>query len=216
MGTFVEVGKTDIYQRNQLDMEVFDRNVRFASVDLIVLSKCRPQDAQDLLRRIFAHFEAGHFSPLPVTPLPIANIEQAFRLIQARKHTGKIVLEAGPDATVSTRIQPFRLHPNGTYVIVGGLGSLGRHLCRHLQEHGARHIVLLSRRQFEQTVKETLEVELTQEPDSVVKVMTCDILDPTEVSRVFGTLQTDSPPVRGVIQAAMVLAVSLYLPYKDT
>ncbi|KAI5865300.1 putative polyketide synthase [Durotheca rogersii] len=206
MGTFVEVGKTDIYQRSRLDMDVFDRNVRFASVDLIVLSKCRPQDAQGLLKRVFGHFEAGHYSPLPVTPLPIANIEQAFRLIQARKHTGKIVLEADASSIVSARVRPFRLRDDGTYVIVGGLGNLGRHICRHLQRRGARHLVLLSRRRFEQGAREALEAALVEVPGSTVKVVACDILDGAEVSRVAGILRGSLPPIRGVIQAAMVLA----------
>ncbi|KAI1760379.1 hypothetical protein GGR53DRAFT_509864 [Hypoxylon sp. FL1150] len=206
MGCFVEVGKTDIYQRSQLDMEVFDRNVRFASVDLIVLSKCRPAAAKGILERVFTHFETGHYSPLPVTLLPISSIEQAFRLIQARKHTGKIVLEAGLDSTVSAKMRPFRLRSDATYVVVGGLGNIGRRLTAHLQTCGASHVVILSRRHLEPKAREELEAESTEGSDKIVKVMTCDILVAEDVLRVAKTLHKDFPPVRGVIVAAMVLA----------
>jgi acyl transferase domain-containing protein/NADPH:quinone reductase-like Zn-dependent oxidoreductase/SAM-dependent methyltransferase len=37
LGTFVEIGKTDIYRKNQINMATFDKNVTFAAVDL---SKC--------------------------------------------------------------------------------------------------------------------------------------------------------------------------------
>lgn len=39
-----------------------------------------------------------------------------------------------------------RVDPDGTYVISGGLGGLGRHLAIELAGWGARHLILLGRR----------------------------------------------------------------------
>jgi NADPH:quinone reductase-like Zn-dependent oxidoreductase len=208
LGTFVEIGKTDIYRRNNLSMEPFDRNVRFASVDLAIVAQARPKSIQDLLRRVFAYVESGQFQPLPTITFPIVSIEQAFRLIQARKHTGKVVLEAASDSIVKARIPPLRLRSDGTYVIVGGLGSLGRQLCRHLQICGARRIAIFSRRAFDDDARRNLEKELAGESDSHVKVLTCDIIDASQVFKAAEELHAVFPPVRGVIQAAMVIAVS--------
>jgi NADPH:quinone reductase-like Zn-dependent oxidoreductase/SAM-dependent methyltransferase len=207
LGTFVEVGKTDIYRRSQLDMEPFDRNVRFVSVDMVILSQCRSKYLQHLLQRVFSDFEAGHFSLLPVTTLPIGDIEKAFRLMQGRKHTGKIVLEATAHSTVNARVQPLRLHADATYIIVGGLGGLGKHLCRHLQARGARHIVLFSRRRFDNLTKANIEMGLTEAPESIIRIVTCDITDASAVMRVAADLRGTLPPVRGVIHGAMVLSV---------
>lgn len=55
-GTFVEIGKTDIYRRNQLNMEPFDKSLRFVSVDMVNLSQHRPKHIQSLLRKIFSDF----------------------------------------------------------------------------------------------------------------------------------------------------------------
>ncbi|KAL7941128.1 putative polyketide synthase [Trichoderma barbatum] len=205
-GTFVEVGKTDISRRSQLNMKPFERNLRFVSVDLVGLSKQRPAECQRLLQKIFADFDAGHFTPLPVTALPIGDIEKAFRLMQSRKHTGKIVLEASDESTVQAKVQPLQLRANGTYIIVGGLGSLGKHLCRHLQAKGARHVALFTRQRYEGTVKDDLEKDLTEVSDAVVRIVTCDVGDVTVVQQVASELCENMPPVRGILHGGMVLS----------
>ncbi|UKZ74669.1 Type I Iterative PKS [Trichoderma virens FT-333] len=205
-GTFVEVGKTDISRRSQLNMKPFERNLRFVSVDLVGLSKQWPAECQRLLKRIFGDFDAGHFTPLPVTAMPIGDIEKAFRLMQSRKHTGKIVLEASYESTVQAKIQPLQLRADGTYIIVGGLGSLGKHLCRHLQEKGARHIALFTRQSYDDAVKGEMEKELTAVPDAIVKIVTCDVGNAGVVQQVASELGKTMPPVRGILHGGMVLS----------
>lgn len=208
-GIFVEVGKTDIFRRNQLSMKPFEKNLRFASVDLVLLSRQRPAYCQKLLQRIFADFEAKLFTPLSVTTMPIGDIEKAFRLMQSRKHTGKIVLGATDESIVHARVRPLRLQPDGTYVIVGGLGGLGRHLCRHLQAKGARSIALLSRKTFHSSVKSGIEKELTDYPEAVVRIFTCDVGDTEMVLRAANELRNAMPSVKGVFHGGMVLSVSI-------
>ncbi|PNP47787.1 hypothetical protein THARTR1_10472 [Trichoderma harzianum] len=205
-GTFVEVGKTDISRRSQLNMKPFERNLRFVSVDLVGLSKQRPAECQRLLERIFADLSAGHFTPLPVTALPIGDIEKAFRLMQSRKHTGKIVLEASDESVVQAKVKPLQLRANGTYIIVGGLGSLGKHLCSHLQEKDARHIALFTRQSYEDAVKCEMEKDLTDVSDAVVKIVTCDVGNASVVQQVAKQLEKDMPPVRGILHGGMVLS----------
>lgn len=207
-GTFVEVGKTDISRRSQLSMKPFERNLRFMSVDLVGLSKQRPAECQSLLKRIFADFEAGVSTPLSVTTMPIDDIEKAFRLMQSRKHTGKIVLEASDSSTVQAKEQVFRLRSDRTYIIVGGLGSLGKHLCRHLQEKGARHIALFTRQSYEKAAKAEMEKELTAVPEATVRIITCDVGDEQMVQQVAAELSRAMPQVRGILHGGMVLSVS--------
>jgi NADPH:quinone reductase-like Zn-dependent oxidoreductase len=100
-GRFVEIGKRDIEINAKLDMEPFKRNVAFSSVDLSLIFSHKQSlgarafaDAMDLLRKN---------SIRPVTPLttyPIAEVESAYRFMQAGKHFGKIVLTHNPDAIV--------------------------------------------------------------------------------------------------------------------
>ncbi|RYP74743.1 hypothetical protein DL771_002807 [Monosporascus sp. 5C6A] len=206
LGTFLEFPKWEIYKRSQLDMDVFDRSVRFISVDLFVLAEARPQYVQELLVKVFSAFEAGHFSLPPITTLPIGEIEEAFKLIQTLENNNRVVLTADSSSKVMARAQQLRLRPDKTYVVVGGLGNIGRHLCSHLQKRGARYIAVMSRRNPDDTARAALEKELAEHASSVINLVSCDITDATAVSQAVAQICGDFPPVAGVIHAAMFVA----------
>ena len=101
MGRFIEIGKRDIQSNARLDMAVFNRNVTFASVDLGVVIEHNPGLAQYMLAEIFKLLRNGAISPVqPLNVFPLSEIEGAFRLIQAGKHSGKVVLQAREDTAV--------------------------------------------------------------------------------------------------------------------
>ncbi len=77
---------------------------------------------------------------LPVTCWDVRRAREAFRFMSQARHTGKIVLTMPrPGGT-----------PDGTVLITGGTGGLGRELARHLVAgHGVRHLLLASRRGLE-------------------------------------------------------------------
>ncbi|KAI9711036.1 MAG: polyketide synthase [Bogoriella megaspora] len=206
LGTFVEVGKTDIYRHTKLNMGPFDRNVRFVSVDMVVLAQQRPEHAQSLLKRIFQDLAVGHVSSLQMTTLLISEAEKAFRLMQSRKHIGKVVLTADERSTVSTKVPPLRLRSESTYIIIGGLGGLGKHLCRHLQNRGARHIALFTRQNFDDVSKESMEQDLRGDTESVVKIVTCDVSKQDIVKNVAAEMRKFLPPVKGILHGGMVLS----------
>ncbi len=101
MGRFIEIGKRDILKHARLDMATFDRNVMFASVDLGLVFEHDPGLAQEMLVKIFQLLQDGAIAPVqPLNVFPLSEIEGAFRLIQAGKHTGKVVLKAHADTMV--------------------------------------------------------------------------------------------------------------------
>ena len=209
-GTFVEIGKTDIYRNSCLNMQPFGRNVSFSSVDLTYISRNHPARVRALLVRIFDLFKDGQLKTLcPVTTMPITDIEGAFRLVQSRSHIGKLVLESKEDTVVKSvdeRQNLSQLNPNGTYVIAGGLGALGPKLCRFLSHLGAGHIVILSRQRLSDNAKLVFD-ELKLVGTSVLSLQ-CDITDSKQVLDAACFCQMKLPPVNGVINGAMVLKVS--------
>lgn len=208
-GTFVEIGKSDIYKKGSLRMDIFDKNVTFASVDLSLMSEFQPQSIRRLMSDVLGLFEKGRMTPIqPITVFDIGEIEHAFRLIQGGKHTGKVVLRAEKDSIVkTTSIKPpeLELNSNGTYVISGGLGDLGRRIACFLAQHGAGGILLLSRRDARAVDPSFLS--RIESYGSQVRVAQCDIRDKESVTKAIEGVRNTMPPIRGVIQAAMVLQV---------
>ncbi|KAL9095179.1 MAG: hypothetical protein Q9165_002435 [Trypethelium subeluteriae] len=207
-GTFVEIGKSDIYKKSQLRMDVFDRNVTFASIDLSVISISRPTIIQRALGEVMAMFADSSLTPVePINIMEIGHIEHAFRLIQSRKHTGKIVLIADDEATVKakvTRSQSLSLDNDATYIVAGGLGDLGRHIAKFLASRGAGHIILLSRRSIDSTEEKSIASDFAS-LGAQVHFLKCDITNEWQVEKILAECQASLPPVRGVIQAAMIL-----------
>lgn len=210
LGTFVEIGKTDIYKRSHLSMVPFDRSITFAAVDLVVLFESQIGRMNDEFQTVMGMFESGILTPVaPVTAIPISNIEEAFRLIASRKHTGKIVVEAHSDALVKAVIakpEPLQLDPSGSYVVAGGLGDLGKRVCRLLASHGAKHVVTLSRRDLSDDYRQEFEAELAQ-LGAMLHIVKCDIIDESSMTEAAIICQKTLPPVKGVIHAGMVLRV---------
>lgn len=101
LGRFIEIGKRDILMNGRLDMEMFNRNVMFASVDLTLVFGHDPNLGASILREVFEMLRRKVISTIePITVYPFSQMESAFRLIQAGKHMGKVVLRADLETTV--------------------------------------------------------------------------------------------------------------------
>lgn len=211
-GTFVEIGKTDIYKRSNLDMGKFDTQTTFAAIDLSLMCKHKPARVNALLFQVMALFNAGHLKPVhPLTVLEIGQVEEAFRMVQARKHTGKIILDAQPGLMVKGAtggLKLPRLNQDGTYIIAGGLGNLAGHISRSMAKQGAGAIVLLSRRSLSTKAEERLRTEFNS-LGAELYVMKVNITQQNTVVDAIEFCKSNLPPIRGIIQAAMILQVSV-------
>ena len=143
----------------------------------------------------------------PTTVYKFSEIEKAFRLIQQGKHMGKIVLKSEPNDLVPViprNPHPMVLSPDATYILVGGLGGIGRALADRLAKHGAKHIAFISRSgDAKPEAKKTMAdlLGLGAKPVSYP----CDITDPDSLATVIQRITTEMPPIKGLVQAAMVL-----------
>jgi FkbH-like protein len=95
---------------------------------------------------------------------------------------------------------PAPVTGTGTYLVTGGLGALGLHTARWLVSHGARHLVLTSRRGAG-TPGASEAVRDLESSGAVVTVVSADVSRPGDVAGVFETLAA-KPPLAGVFHAA--------------
>lgn len=87
----------------------------------------------------------------PIRPIKVfeaSEVVEAFKYMQSGRHMGKIVIQMPKSAdqlsSGPTQI-PAKLDTTKSYLLVGGLGGIGRAVANWLVEKGARHLIFLSR-----------------------------------------------------------------------
>ncbi|RMI28162.1 type I polyketide synthase, partial [Streptomyces triticirhizae] len=98
----------------------------------------------------------------------------------------------------------FTLDPEGTVLITGATGTLGGLIARHLvHHHGARHLLLVSRRGPDAPGATQLHDELTA-TGATVHLTACDTADPHALATLLTTIP-DHHPLTAVIHTAGIL-----------
>ncbi|MFI0481368.1 type I polyketide synthase [Actinomadura sp. 9N215] len=118
--------------------------------------------------------------------------------------------------TSATSREGLRCHGDGTYLVTGGLGTLGREIARRLADRGARRIVLAGRRPVPprsewgrtadaETRRRVEDIRALEARGVTVLPVALDIADEEQAARVLDTDALGLPPIRGVVHAAGVL-----------
>ncbi|CAL9650217.1 3-ketoacyl-CoA thiolase (plasmid) [Streptomyces sp. enrichment culture] len=188
-GRFLEMGKTDI--RDATEVAAAHPGVAYTAFDLMSLD---PAHLQRMLTEVSLLLEQGSVTPLPYLSYDVREAPAAFRYMAQGRHTGKIVL------TVARA-----LDPDGTVLLSGGTGELGRRVARHLvTAHGVRHLVLTSRRGPAAPGTEELVAELREAGASTVRVLACDVADPGQAAAALAEAG-EQHPLTGVVHLAAVI-----------
>ncbi|WP_284574474.1 type I polyketide synthase [Streptomyces sp. 2P-4] len=187
-GRLVEMGKTDI--RDAADVARDHDGAFYRAFDL---AEAGPERIGEMLTELVALFEQGALRPLPVTAWDLAHAPDAFRYVSQARHTGKVVLTV-----------PRPWNPDGTVLITGGTGELGRALARHLvTAHGMRHLLLAGRRGPDSPGAAELRSELA-ELGAEVTLAACDTADRAALAALLASVGADHP-LTAVVHAAGVL-----------
>ncbi|QLE75412.1 type I polyketide synthase [Streptomyces rectiverticillatus] len=114
------------------------------------------------------------------------------------RHTARLGRRASPRTAPADAVRQ-----DATYVITGGLGALGLLVGRWLADQGARHLVLIGRRDADDTAGQ--ELRALRGAGAEVRVVRADVSDEPALARVLADAAASMPPVRGVVHAAGVL-----------
>ncbi|WP_120313756.1 SDR family NAD(P)-dependent oxidoreductase, partial [Mycobacterium alsense] len=186
-GVFLEMGKTDIR-----DPEAVARDhsgVRYRAFDLF---EAGPDRIAQMLDELSAMFGEDVLRPLPVTRFDVRRAPAALRYLSQARHVGKVVMTM-PDAWAA-----------GTVLITGAFGMAGSAVARHVvARHGARSLVLVSRRGLDAPGAAELVAELS-DAGARVEAVACDAADREALAKVIAEIPMQHP-LSAVIHAAGVL-----------
>ena len=161
-----------------------------------------------MLQRTLEFCRQGLLRPLePVTSFQAADVKHAFRYLQAGDHIGKVILNLPVDSSTleaSLETQPLRFDPDSAYLLVGGLGGLGRSVATWMVERGARRLVFLSRNASISTESNAISGEL----ESMGCIVTMVRGSVNNIGDVEEAIRVSPVPIKGVFHFAMVQRVS--------
>ncbi len=99
-------------------------------------------------------------------------------------------------------LKAMEIRSDGTYLITGGLGSLGLQTAHWLVENGARHLILMSRRS---EIEAQTSIAALQTAGATVHLLQADVTNTDDIEAKLPELLAQLPPIRGLIHAAGII-----------
>lgn len=161
------------------------------------------------MQEVSGLLQAEKISPLaPLKAFEARDIENCFRFFQKGEHIGKVVVRMpnsiGELNVTSSSRQEIKFDPDAAYLLVGGLGGLGRAVSVWMAERGARHLVYLTRSKLDAVRLDTLH-ELSA-MCCTYQIFRGSVIDAADVE---SAVRAVGRPIRGVLHMAADLRVSL-------
>ncbi|KAF7536474.1 hypothetical protein G7054_g4512 [Neopestalotiopsis clavispora] len=215
-GKLIEIGKRDLVGNGSLDLRPFLENRSYHGVDLSQFFEAKPAECHRLLKEILRLYADGHIRPLdPMRIFSEQDVESCFRYMQKGQHIGKIVMTIDPSRlrAIQPAMKQNVMNSDASYILVGGLGGLGRVVANWMVECGARNLVFLSRTAGTSQNDQAFAEELSSQGCATTFVRG----DVTILSDVQNAVAQAPRVVKGVINMSMVLRDSRFdaMSYED-
>ncbi|KAK6076363.1 KR domain-containing protein [Seiridium cupressi] len=214
-GRHIEIGRTDIMEFGILDLNVFKRNTTFSAFDFGVVADEHPDIVTSVMKDVMKYLREGKIRPLqPVALFPATHVAAAFGEFANPQRIGKVVVSFGPEpgkpgsaiAVVREHKDAVQFKPDGTYVLIGCLGGLGRCLARFMFNRGARNLTFLGRGGADKKEAAAMIASLRAR-GCTVHVVRGDVSNKEDVAK---AVSASSVPVYGMVQGAMALEDKLF------
>ncbi|KFZ17687.1 hypothetical protein V501_01603 [Pseudogymnoascus sp. VKM F-4519 (FW-2642)] len=201
-GKMIEIGKRDFVGGAQLSMNLFEANRTFIGVDL---ARFTPEMYQPLMAKVIDMYQNGLIRPIAVSRIfDASEVEGAFRYMQKGSHIGKILVKMPHDLNtipMTPTVQDLELRSDASYLLVGGLGGIGRQVSTWMVEHGARHLIFLSRSAGESAEDQAFLHELKIQ-GCCAQAIAGSVENPQVVGR---AVEMATQPLAGIIHMPMVI-----------
>ncbi|KAI1820376.1 hypothetical protein F4861DRAFT_533744 [Xylaria intraflava] len=214
-GRHIEIGRTDIMEFGILDLNVFKRNTTFSAFDFGVVADDYPEIVADVMKDVMKYLREGKIRPLqPTAVFPATRISAAFAEFANPHRVGKVVVSFDPESSSSISAIPVQREHNGaikfkadgTYVLIGCLGGLGRCLARFMVDRGARNLTFLGRSGADKKEAAAM-IDSLRARGCTVHVVRGDVSNKEDVAK---AVSVAGVPVYGMVQGSMALEDKLF------
>ncbi|KAI8258243.1 polyketide synthase, partial [Colletotrichum sp. SAR 10_98] len=210
-GTMIEIGKRDLLENAKLSMNHFLDNRTYCCLDVDQMRNERPEINNRFILDCCAD---GRLKPVRVDQVfPASAILDAFRYMQGGKHIGKIVIQLRDDNSKLlldhvdfTKRAQVQFDGDASYLLIGGLGGLGRAMSVWMVERGAKHLTFLARSAGKGAHDESFRREVESMGCSV-QFVRGDVSKAEDVARAIDGVDV---PLKGIVQMSMVLRDSMF------
>ncbi|KAK1988400.1 type I polyketide synthase [Colletotrichum cereale] len=181
--------------------------VTHSSVDMIELAEYDSgvfHEAMVAGVQILSKTSQTQFISEAVVEYPISQIKEALR---HQDQNDRVLVVVRPEEVVSVipSVQPLSLaNPDSTYMIIGGLGGIGRAVASWMISKGAQHVLIVSRNAERHPGAPAL-LELSAQEGRNLQIRNCDISSEESLRDLLHYADASMPPIGGVVDAAMVL-----------
>ena len=189
-GRFLEIGKNGIWSPEQV--RALGKDISYFIIDWSAELKDNTGLIAGLLARAIE--DAGPLQPLPRTIFAFADAQAAYRHMMQGRHTGRVLLR---------QEVPITIRLDRTYLITGGLTGIGLITAETFVARGARHLVLIGRR--EPSPEASRQIVEFERMGAQVHVAAVDVAERSQIDRLFEFLAASMPPLGGVVHSAGTL-----------
>ncbi|KAL7805464.1 polyketide synthase [Trichoderma aethiopicum] len=197
-------------------------SVTVANWDLHQLLAEDPMFVAELLDLAVQFIQTIDFKPTVSAELKqvfdIGSLKDALLCLQQAPSVGLVSVTAAEDGSSTVRVlnesttKPLQetLDPEGTYLLAGGLGGLGRSIAELLVQNGARHLAFISRSGASSDAAKSF-LQSLQSRDVDARAYSADICNKLDLEVIIkDAITVDMPPIRGVFHCAAVLRDSVF------
>ncbi|KAK5055906.1 hypothetical protein LTR84_012456 [Exophiala bonariae] len=211
-GKVIQLGPPEANRNIKLDMELLAGNKSISRADL--------SDAEDFHSKLLEEVLLL-YSREPIQPISARHIfsceefQDALQVLQKDDKFSSVIFKLPTNHdTLQGPIAPPKLQFRGdvAYLVVGGVGGLGRAVSTYMAENGARHFIYLSRSAGSAGPHKEFFRELTVQ-GCTVQAFSGDIAQEADVLNV---LTSAEHPIAGVLHLAMVLQDRPFLSMKHS
>lgn len=145
----------------------------------------------------------------PYIPLGISDYSKAFsRDRKTRKEPFSTVVDHTIHSDPIEHVPIYQPQANlfsstANYILIGGLGGLGRFICTWMVEHGARQLTVISRSGLTSAEAQSTHAAITN-TGSKLDVFAADACDRPTVRSILSSIRKKGP-IKGIINLAMIL-----------